>query len=333
MIADAPNQPRIRSQTVDQSPDFGRFAPSWAVASAILPHRRNYYGLGRPEVPRFLAALYRAKRRPIAITCAGKTDGGGAQVHAVLSVQAFCKAFGIPYVHTPFRLMEHASSLAEVRRWEDSFNLGNGYRRAEDEGLAIVPAADFARTRLRWGERCVVAIEHCHGFTDRYPHALTLVRDEFRRAFNFEPESSARNDAFSIAVHVRRGDVTAQDFPGRYTTTELIFKRVDRLLKLRKSDRPVAVTLYSEGPASQFEPLRQLGCEIACDGDPIDTLRQMARADIIVTAKSSFSYVAGLLTHGLVIYEPFWHPKQPSWVSLDDWQAVETAIKARLPFA
>ena len=54
----------------------------------------------------------------------------------------------------------------------------------------------------------------------------------------------------------------------------------------------------------------------AANMDPFTTLRHLTEADLLVTAKSSFSYVAALLNPGLVLYEPFWHGPIPGWIVL-----------------
>ena len=47
--------------------------------------------------------------------------------------------------------------------------------------------------------------------------------------------------------------------------------------------------------------------------DVFEVLSCMIRAENLFMAKSSLSYVAGLLSMGTVHYEPFWHPKLKDW--------------------
>jgi hypothetical protein len=51
-------------------------------------------------------------------------------------------------------------------------------------------------------------------------------------------------------------------------------------------------------------------------GDPLQGLIDMSKADILITSRSSYSYVGGLLNlSGKVIIPPgFWHSKLDSWV-------------------
>jgi hypothetical protein len=51
-------------------------------------------------------------------------------------------------------------------------------------------------------------------------------------------------------------------------------------------------------------------------GDPLSGLISMSEADILITSRSSYSYLAGLLNNkGIVIAPPgFWHSKLDSWI-------------------
>jgi hypothetical protein len=51
------------------------------------------------------------------------------------------------------------------------------------------------------------------------------------------------------------------------------------------------------------------------NGDPIKALEGMCTADVLIMSRSSFSYVAAILSkQGIIIYHPFWHSPLPEWV-------------------
>jgi hypothetical protein len=55
------------------------------------------------------------------------------------------------------------------------------------------------------------------------------------------------------------------------------------------------------------------------NGDPIETLRRMATADALILSRSSFSYVAAILsTNCIVVYYPFWHSAMETWLISND---------------
>ena len=259
---------------------------------------------------------------PAAITCAGKTDGGGAQVHAVLSVQAFCRCFGLTYAHTPFTQIEHTSGPQEVARWEETFALGTGHPQASDMGLPVVPLKTYARRPALWFQRVIVALPHAHDYTDHVGEAYNWLRARSAK--------SPRGERMRIAIHLRRGDVSANQHADRYTADDKILELIDLLQSSLQqiSPRP-EFHLYSQGSPAAFEAYAQRGCHMHLDNDALNDLLAMSQADILVIAKSSFSYVAGLLNQGLVIYEPFWHPPQKKWLQRDH-DLISAQIQKRL---
>ena len=52
--------------------------------------------------------------------------------------------------------------------------------------------------------------------------------------------------------------------------------------------------------------------------DVVRSWAHLIKADILLLSKSSFSYVPALFNQGCVLYEPFWHPSFPSWVTLGE---------------
>jgi hypothetical protein len=58
---------------------------------------------------------------------------------------------------------------------------------------------------------------------------------------------------------------------------------------------------------------------VYCINDPpIDCLRKLATADVLVMSRSSFSYVGAILNKtGIVMYHPFWHSALSSWLTVD----------------
>jgi len=55
------------------------------------------------------------------------------------------------------------------------------------------------------------------------------------------------------------------------------------------------------------------------DTDAMDTFHHLSCADILVIAKSSFSYLAGIYNKNKVIYIPFHHPPLEEWESIRNY--------------
>lgn len=285
-------------------------------------------GISVRSIPRIskldlLVALARLGVGPAFFTCAGKVDGAGAQIHAIMSVQAFCSARRLNYAHTPLGQVEHLASRQDVEDWEAGFALGRGALSAASTGLPIVPIDTYVRSPTAWLSRAVVALPAAHGFADRHPESYGPIAARSRKALLGDALPPA-GLGVDIAVHIRRGDVDATQ-PKRFTSNEAILCVIDAVCRAcRVNGRDPRVTVHSEGAREQFGALGEY--TMSLNRNALETLKSMASADLLIMAKSSFSYVAALLSRGLVVYEPFWHAPRKSWLTLGDLTALPGRI-------
>lgn len=275
--------------------------------------------LDRPQrAARHLADLLKQglAAPPAGITCCGKTDGPGAQIHAKLSTICFCRTFGIPYDHTALQKAHHISSESELRAWEQFFNLSHFSRSRLPNCDSYVPIRSFLTHASRWRTKHLISVTNMHGFTDRHPQTYCGVIDELRSAsrFGHQPASSQ----IEIAVHIRRGDVSQSQYQNRFTPPQFIVNALQSVLVACQASSAVPrIVIYSQGQVADFDDIaRAVACEMSLNGSGLDALAALAKADVLILGKSSFSYVAGLLCQGAVIYEPFWHSPLPNWISL-----------------
>ncbi len=104
---------------------------------------------------------------PLGITCAGKNDGVGAQIQAIMSTICFCRALRIPYVHTPLAQAQHIKDVDEIARWESLFRLGSSEPGVEDYQSSVVDMAQFVASPALWKHPRILRCEHMHHFTDK----------------------------------------------------------------------------------------------------------------------------------------------------------------------
>jgi hypothetical protein len=75
--------------------------------------------------------------------------------------------------------------------------------------------------------------------------------------------------------------------------------------------------------------LSPLCAEYFLDADPIWTMQELVEADILIVARSCFSYYAGLISDGIKVFEPCGYPSTNNvfippyewelFSELDDW--------------
>lgn len=278
-----------------------------------------------------LIRLHKTKRAHFSLTMAGRTDGGGAQVQAAMSVQALCLAMEIPYVHTPFTQLDHAQDPDYPVRWERAF--GFSLTNPTQPQERSVSAAEFMQDKTLWNTGMVVRLADAQKYTRHHPELYWPVAQRIRPHFFGQDSISTR--PLTCAIHVRRGDVSNDRHKRRFTPVERLFPAVSAVqAAAERAHQDVSFVVHSNGAPDELRPLAELGCMLCTDTDPLDSLRDMALANILVAAKSSFSYVAALLCEGLVVFEPYWNPPLPGWVALkrlhpDHPALVETLSRSR----
>lgn len=259
---------------------------------------------------------------PFALTCAGKSDGGGAQWHALLSVIAFSRSYRIPYRHTPLASVEHGplSARSWLSEWNHLFDLSQfGIESASVIHESTPCSGPFECLRLRsFGSGLpnrLVRLEHAHAFTNLYPNTLASLRPMLRQSYR--PKSGLASPPLpldqALVVHVRRGDVSAGGpHRNRYTSAVAIEARCLEILN--RFTHLNSVLLLSPTPDPDLIELTNRGFFLDYDHDVFTHFHWMSCAAALVMARSSLSYLAGMLNPNLVFYDRFEHPPLSGWL-------------------
>lgn len=266
------------------------------------------------------------------ITCYGKKDGIGAQAQAVFSTMLFAQAFDLTYVHTPFSAIEHNYDQDDqwVEKWEAFLGLGLDEVPSSEAKKLITDTITLENpVSLTSQPRTLYVSPHCHAFADQQPDLYEPLLPRFRAKFyqSCQQQLAANNQRdlnppeaaqFTIAIHVRRGDVKSDNPEGRHTENQYYYQVLARLIPyLEKQGLQPKIQLYSQGEITDFGELQEFAIDYSLDECPFSTFYQLATADILIMSKSSFSYSAALLSEGIVFYEPFWHQPLSRWIIVD----------------
>lgn len=247
----------------------------------------------------------------------------------------YARLKGLAYAHSPVSDVAHVPddvSPAEwSASWEEFFNLGANELSAADieaSGVSVKQVRKPHRFLPRSNRLQVVA--HCHKVTDRHPEAWEAIRGELKAKYllSRKPDLTGYDDGkVQIAVHLRRGDVGASGrFSERFTRDEVVLARIRKVLDAVGSDR-VNLRLFSQGGPSEFEQFVALGAELHLDDDVFESFHHFVQSDILFIAKSTFSYLGGVIGGQTCICEPFWHPCLPNWLTPDDLEMPSFAKK------
>jgi hypothetical protein len=216
-------------------------------------------------------------------------DGFGAQYQAIMSGIAYSNNKGLTYVHTPFEQMSHG---VDINKLNDFIGL-----RSDTANMNNIKTDHYSKE------------VHCSNRPSEYytSPVLKILRDAY---YSTEKPNISPPD---IAMHIRRGDVDATQYPKRFTANEEN-KRIINILQEKYPN--YTVKIFSEGKSSDFDDLVSENVVLHLNGDITETFHSLVTAKVLVTAKSSLSYCAAVLNENTVYYQDFWHKPLDHWILL-----------------
>ncbi len=235
------------------------------------------------------------------VTNPRRSDGFGAQFQTVIYSILFAEINHRPFLYTPIQTIEHnyEQDPAFLDRLETLMNLRDYYPLNEN----LLLQEDSSHEMVHFFES---HLSECLK-TESLKRIKTLFRINKDRDLFFSP------DQFHIAIHIRRSNphdsfVLTPEIPNSF------YWRIMDQLRNKYKDKNPLFHLFSQGDESGFK-------DVFLDKDVIlhinssleDAFTSMVLADLLVTAASSLSYTAGILSDGIVYYLPFWHPPLPGW--------------------
>jgi hypothetical protein len=269
-----------------------------------------------------LTGCVKRLQRPLGVTMlyGDGGDGFGTQFHFTLSVQAYCTAHNLTYVHRDWRRVGHADNQ-DQEKWTKSLETFSG---AAYEEMRFDDFTGLYTSIVR--HKLEVNSDPDRYFSQKF---RAVARHKYLLG---EPKVNSRSFAatsqsFRVAVHVRRGDIDGdEEQKGRYTSNAATLHML-ALVEHEVRDRPkakeggVTFHIYSEGQKDKFDDLVAYDPQrvfMHLNEDLKETFHDMVSADALVMAKSSFSYSAALISAGHVFYQSFWHPKLEVWQQLTE---------------
>ena len=260
-------------------------------------------------------------QRTWAVTCArgAAREGAGSLASLTMCTINFARVSGLTYLHTPLSFAGHADRPMQqwAAAWESLFNLGVGEEPCNGTTRGVIDAGSYS----------LPILDLCFGLLHREKELRNGFRaliPEFRRKYYLARCPRTTNEV-TVAVHIRRGDVSSHTYPYMYTSTDKILRIASEVKSILESHKvPFSVRVYSQGDIVDFAELFPLGVEFFLDADPIWTMQELIEADILIAAKSNFSYYAGVISDGIKICEP--HIDEPA---SGIWQLPNAGTPAR----
>lgn len=284
------------------------------------------FGLSPLSTLRLVAHWHSRIRMPSGIVCSAfsianriRSDGGGSQVLYAAIALAVANRAGLGYHHRPFRGVEHVvgDGTDFAHKWNRVFDFQKLGRAPQDRVVFSIDSRGQS-LRMLFCMRNGVSITSSkfRYLVDLEPSWLDDVRPQLRQIYTPERTSGeGPPQGCFITLHARRGDVTSANHPGRWVSGSELqgdFLALREFLNLPDSKAEI-VTDESYQEVSDLDSNLFLKHQ---DSNPLQAFERLVNAEVLVTGRSSFSYVAALLNLNVVVYRDFWHPPMPGWLRL-----------------
>jgi len=148
---------------------------------------------------------------------------------------------------------------------------------------------------------------------DIYNKSLAMTK--FKTFFYKEKTTPFDTQYFNVAIHIRRTNIQ-DDRDSSVTSIQYHINIIHRIYNDNLT-KNIKFHIYSQGKIEDYQEivnLTQYNIEFHLNEFVLDTFNAMVFADVLSTTVSSFSYVAGLLSNGIIYYTPFWHRPLSNWI-------------------
>jgi hypothetical protein len=238
------------------------------------------------------------------VTNPKRGDGFGAQFQSIVCTAMYAEVHGMKFVYTPFTAMEHnydndpdfLDKKEKLINFIDNFDVYRGEPGVKKTDGGSLPEA-FESNMVSYLN------------TD----ALKKIKRIFRENKNKQEYFDDRH--FNIAVHMRRPNKHDIRLDGA-DTPDNVFVNIINKLRTLYSSKNALFHIYSQGRKEDFTLIKASDVILHLNDSIEDTFSSLVFADVLVASRSSFSYVAGILSEGIVYYIPFWHAPLPDWISV-----------------
>lgn len=229
-----------------------------------------------------------------------EANGFGAMYQSIMLGLGFCRKNGFIYAHTPFRQIHHGVSPQE----------GNIFCGFFDK----YPLATSKTNKIEYNDKLWGA--------DPDEYLTEEVINELRVNYQstHKPLIEPSNDY--ICIHIRRGDISKDLHPNRWDS---LYKYLNYISWIKTYYPDLPIIILSQGTPQDFEILTKTHEEIQLklNGMPLVDFNFMVQAKVLVIARSSYSYTAGILNENEVLCDTisnnrWFHKPLSKWKTLDE---------------
>ena len=232
-------------------------------------------------------------------TASGKTDRSGSQIHDMLFAYAYC--FHKKYTFIGGLIKNNKKdilSLIKLLNFLDKTNSPN------------LLNLKYNKNKLKlFNSKIYRSID-----------SKIFTNDFLKNIWSKYKYDKKNKDIFTIAIHIRRGDVTPKLFhkgynryiPNKYYLK--LIKYIENIFTKLNIQKKLEINIYTESKSYEtLDVFKKYHLHI--DTSLISVWEQLINSDIFIMSKSSFSFIPALYNKNIVLYYPFWHNKLNHWLN------------------
>ena len=229
------------------------------------------------------------------LTVKNDAEGFGAMYQGLIFGLAHCRKNNIKYLHTDLTTIHHGCKVKEANEL-----IGfNRYEKANSNTPKLNYHPDI------WGIQDVDSLIT--------PEIVEEIRNNYN-GFGALKET--------ICIHIRRGDLrkNCKDHAGRWDDLSQYLPVIDYF----KKNYNLPITICTQSKRHELGELLQHHSDLIINNDDtLETFKLMTNCRVLFIARSSYSYVAGILNRNTIycdaIKKRWWHHSFNRWRTIDNF--------------
>lgn len=233
-----------------------------------------------------------------------RDDGFGAQYQSIIWTILFAEVKGDTFLYSDILRMDNPSKDTKgfLEKAVKTMNIKGNYPQVESVGGVTMYAP-------KWPYFYKEIEREMERFHD------TGSFERIKYLYHKDKESPFSSGRVHVAVHVRRPNKCDVRTEGA-DTPDAYYLQCMKLIqeKYKQENKECLFHIYSQGAEESFQDYKMFPVQFHLDEDTFETFNGMVFADVLILSASSYSYVAALLSNGVIVYKPFWHPPRRHWL-------------------
>jgi hypothetical protein len=232
-----------------------------------------------------------------------RDDGFGGQYQAIITTYLYCKDNNLEYVYSPFIDVEHnySNDFNFINKLEYLINLKDNIQNKNENSYV---------QELLGGNIRPIFENNINKYCNS--QNMQFIKDCFWKNKN---KNFFNNSKINISIHIRRENQHDNGRAGeRVTTPNAYYLSLMNIIRKKHNEQNLLFHIYSQGDVINFKDFENDDVEFHTNEELTTTFIGLVAAEILIISPSSFSYVAGLISDGIVFYKRFWHNPKKEWI-------------------